>query len=82
MELQALMEAYRALPEDVSVTVFSDSQLCVNTITKWALAWEKRGWKRKGDPLKNLDLVKELLALYRAHPDCPLQWMRAHAGSR
>ena len=82
MELQALIEAYRALPEDASVTVFSDSQLCVNTITKWAPGWEKRGWTRKGDPLKNLDLVKELLALYRAHPDCPLEWMRAHAGSR
>lgn len=82
MEFHALIEAYRALPEDASVTVFSDSQLCVNTITKWAPAWEKKGWTRKGAPLKNLDLVKELLALYRAHPDCPLEWMRAHAGSR
>jgi ribonuclease HI len=82
MELMALIEAYRALPEDASVTVFSDSQLCVNTITKWAPAWEKKGWTRKGDPLKNLDLVKELLELFRAHPGCPLEWMRAHAGSR
>ena len=82
MELQALIEAYRALPEDASVTVFSDSQLCVNTITKWAPGWEKKGWTRKGAPLKNLDLVKELLKLYRAHPDCPIEWMRAHAGSK
>jgi ribonuclease HI len=82
MELTALIEAYRALPEDALVTVFSDSQLCVNTITKWAPGWEEKGWKRKGAPLKNLDLVKELLKLYRAHPDCPLEWMRAHAGSR
>lgn len=82
MELTALIEAYRALPEDASVTVFSDSQLCVNTITKWAPGWEKKGWTRKGDPLKNLDLVKELLMLFRKHPKCPLEWMRAHAGSR
>jgi len=82
MEFTALIEAYEALPEDASVTVFSDSQLCVNTITKWAPGWEKKGWKRKGDPLKNLDLVKRLLALYRAHPDCPLEWVRAHAGYR
>ncbi len=82
MEFTALIEAYEALPEDASVTVFSDSQLCVNTITKWAPDWEKKGWKRKGDPLKNLDLVKRLLALYRAHPDCPLEWVRAHAGYR
>ena len=81
MEFTALIEAYRALPEDASVTVFTDSQLCCNTITTWAPGWEKKGWKRKGGPLKNLDLVKELLALYRAHPNCPLEWMRAHAGS-
>jgi ribonuclease HI len=82
MELTALIEAYRALPKDASVTVFTDSQLCSNTITKWAPGWEKNGWKRKkGAPLKNLDLVKELLELYRSHPDCPLEWMRAHAGS-
>ena len=82
MELWALIEAYRALPEDASVTVFSDSQLCVNTITKWAPGWEKNGWKRKGGPLKNLDLVKDLLRLYRAHPHCPLEWTRSHDGSR
>ena len=82
MELTALIEAYRALPEDAEVTVFSDSQLCVNTITTWAPGWERNGWKRKGSPLKNLDLVKPLLELYRAHPNCPLEWMRAHAGSR
>ena len=82
MELTALIEAYRALPEVASVTVYSDSQLCVNTITKWAPGWERKGWTRKGDPLKNLDLVKELLKLARARPNCPLEWMKAHAGSR
>ncbi len=82
MELTALLEAYRALPEDATVTVFSDSQLCVNTINTWAPGWERNGWKRKGAPLKNLDLVKPLLELFRAHPNCPLEWMRAHAGSR
>jgi ribonuclease HI len=56
------------------------------TIPKAALdkypGWEKKGWTRKGEPLKNLDLVKELLELYRAHPNCPLEWTRAHDGSR
>lgn len=82
MELTALINAYRALREDAATTVYTDSQLCANTITKWAPTWEKNGWKRKSGPLKNLDLVKELLALYRAHPKCPLEWMRAHDGSR
>ncbi|MCP4204472.1 MAG: ribonuclease HI [bacterium] len=82
MEFTALIEAYRALPEDAEITVHCDSRLCIDTITKWAPNWEKKGWKRKGEPLKNLDLVKELLALYRAHPKCKLVWIAAHSGDR
>jgi len=82
MEFRALIDAYKTLPEDARVTVHSDSRLCVNTITQWAPKWERNGWKRKGDPLKNLDLVKELLALYRAHPHCKLVWIAAHSGDR
>ncbi len=82
MEMKALIEAYRALPEDAVTTVFTDSQLCFNTITEWAPGWERKGWKRKGKPLKNLDLVKELLELYRARPNCPMAWTRGHDGSR
>ncbi|MCH7664314.1 MAG: ribonuclease HI [Acidobacteria bacterium] len=82
MEFSALIDAYKTLPEDTRVTVHSDSRLCVNTITQWAPRWERNGWKRKGDPLKNLDLVKELLRLYRAHPKCKLVWIAAHSGDR
>ena len=82
MELQALIEAFRLLPEDADVTVHTDSRLCVDTITNWAPNWERRGWKKKGGEIKNLERVKELLALYRAHPDCPLKWIDAHTGHR
>jgi ribonuclease HI len=82
MELTALIEAYTLLPKDAEVTVHTDSRLCVDTITKWAPGWERNGWKRKGTPLKNLDLVRPLLALYRAHPRCPLEWIAAHSGYR
>ena len=82
MELRALIEAFTMLPEDAGVDVLSDSELCVNTITRWAPAWERAGWKRKAGPIKNLELVRELLALYRAHPGCRLRWTAAHAGNR
>jgi len=82
MELQALIEAFKTLPRDAKVTVYSDSQLCVNTVTQWAEGWEKRGWKRKTGPIANLELVKELFALARAHPDVELRWIRAHDGSK
>ncbi|MBW2274547.1 MAG: ribonuclease HI [Deltaproteobacteria bacterium] len=82
MELMALIEAYKALPGDSAVSIYSDSQLCVNTINEWAAGWEKRGWKRKTGPIKNLELVQELYALAKAHPKTKLQWIRAHDGSR
>lgn len=82
MELTALINAYESLPEDADVTVYTDSRLCVDTITNWAFGWEKKGWKRKGSPLKNLDLVKPLFALYKSHPNCKLQWIEAHSGYR
>ena len=82
MELRALIEAIAALPDDRDLVVYSDSQLCVKTINEWAPGWEARGWKRKSGPIKNLDLVKQLLALVRSKPRVEVQWIRAHDGTR
>ena len=82
MELQALITAFELLPEDSEVTVYSDSDLCVKTVNEWAAGWERRGWKRKTGPIANLELVKRLYALSRAHPKVKLRWIRAHDGSR
>jgi len=82
MELTALIEAYRMLPEDAELSVYSDSQLCVNTINEWAPQWERRGWRRKTGPIANLEMVQELYALAAAHPKLTLLWIKAHDGSR
>jgi ribonuclease HI len=82
MELTALIAAYEALPDDAEVDVYSDSQLCVKTVTEWAEGWRRRGWKRKGGPIANLELVQRLHALAQAHPKVRLQWIRAHDGSK
>ncbi len=82
MELSALIAAYQMLPEDSRVTVYSDSQLCVNTVNEWAVGWEKRGWRRKSGPIANLELVKTVYALAKQHPGVTLQWIKAHDGSR
>jgi len=82
MELTALIEAYRSLPRDAEVTVYSDSNLCVQTVNQWAEGWEARGWKRKGGEIKNLELVKTLYALSNQHPGVELRWIKAHDGSR
>ena len=63
MELLALIEAMKMLDEAAQVIVYTDSQLCANTINQWAKGWAARGWKRKSGPIKNLELVQELYAL-------------------
>jgi ribonuclease HI len=82
MELTALIEAYRMLDTGSTETIYSDSTLCVKTVNEWAQAWERQGWKRKTGPVENLDLVKPLYELARAHPDVQLRWLKGHAGQR
>ncbi|MCO4761631.1 MAG: ribonuclease HI, partial [Myxococcales bacterium] len=46
MELKALIEALKLVKPSSDVTIYTDSQLCANTINQWAAGWAKRGWKR------------------------------------
>ena len=82
MELAALIAALRKIPQTESLTIYSDSKLCVDTLTKWAAGWERRGWKRKGGPIANLELVREAYALAQSHPNVRIEWIKAHDGSR
>ena len=82
MELSALIAAFELVPRGEAATVYTDSQLCVNTINQWASGWEKSGWKRKTGEIKNLDLVKQLYKLAKARPELKLEWIRAHSGFR
>lgn len=82
MELSALIAGYQLVPAGVPATIYTDSELCVNTITQWAKTWQRNGWKKKGGEIKNLELVKELFALAQSRPDIELKWIKAHAGSR
>jgi ribonuclease HI len=58
-------------------TIYSDSEFWINVITKWSLAWEKNGWKKKGGEIKNLDIVREICPLYRSSK-AKLVWVRGH----
>jgi ribonuclease HI len=59
--------------------IFSDSEFWINVITKWSLAWEAKGWKKAGGPIKNLDIVQEVCPLYRSSK-AELIWVRGHVG--
>lgn len=60
-------------------TIYTDSEFWINVITKWSLAWEKSGWKKKSGPIKNLDIVQAVCPLYR-ESNATLTWTKGHAG--
>ena len=57
--------------------IHTDSEFWINVITKWSLAWEANGWKKKGGVIKNLDIVQEVCPLYRTSK-AELIWVRGH----
>ena len=79
MEAMALIAAFKIAKAGDTIT--TDSEFWINVVTKWAEGWEKNGWKKKSGPIKNLELVQELYAAYRANPDVKLEWTRGHVGT-
>lgn len=58
--------------------IYTDSEFWINVITKWSLAWEANGWKKKGGEIKNLDIVQEVCPLFRTSR-AKLVWVRGHS---
>jgi ribonuclease HI len=82
MELTALLHGFDLVPVGTPATVYSDSNLCVRIINEWARRWAANGWRRKGGPIANLDLVKAVYEKAHQRPELQVRWIRAHDGSR
>lgn len=82
MELTALISGCALVAPGETTVLYTDSNLCVQTINEWAAGWEQRGWKRKGGPIKNLELVQELYRIFQSRPELSLRWIAAHSGNR
>lgn len=82
MELAAMHAGVLLVPPDTQATIYSDSRLVVDTLTKWASGWQRRGWKRKSGPIANLDLVRPLYELVTSRPELAVEWIAAHSGNR
>jgi ribonuclease HI len=83
MEIQAVLEALRALPHGPMV-IRSDSTYVVNCFRqKWWVKWESNGWRNsKNQPVANQELWKPLLAEVRARSSVDWEWVKGHSGDR
>ena len=79
MEGSALIAALKILNGE-DAEIHTDSEFWINTLTKWAPEWERRGWTKKSGPIKNLEMVQELYGLYNAGR-AKLVWVRGHEGT-
>jgi len=80
--LRALQIAYKNIDRYRNITVKTDSQYSIDSITKWAYGWEKNGWKRKKNrEIKNLELIKRVFKLYKYLKDrISIEYVKGHSG--
>jgi ribonuclease HI len=82
MELQAAIEALRALREPCKVVLTTDSVYVRSGITQWLADWKRRGWKTASKkPVKNVDLWQALDEENSRH-DVEWHWVKGHSGHR
>lgn len=79
MELTAAIVGLRSVSTPSQITLFSDSEYVKKGITEWIAAWKRKGWKRQGGVLANVDLWQELDRENSRH-HVNWQWIRGHAG--
>ncbi len=82
-ELQAIINSLTYLKENdfcnSNIVLFSDSQYCVKGCTIWMDDWKKKNFIRKGKPMLNVDLWKELLELKNMFSNLQIKWIKAHS---
>jgi ribonuclease HI len=80
MELTAAAAALEALKRPCRVVLHTDSEYVKNGVTRWHTGWVRKNWRSStGDPVKNMDLWKRLLAAAAQHK-IEWRWVRGHAG--
>lgn len=81
MEMMAIIQAIEFVKRegfDDEVTIYSDSQYCVNGFNSWMYNWQRKGWKKRGG-LKNSDLWQLMWVNKRG---IKLSWVRGHSGNK
>jgi ribonuclease HI len=79
MAIRSALEGLRALKQPCRVVFHSDSNYLIQAMTTWIFDWARRGWRRKGGPIENLQLWARLVTVAARH-QIQWRWVRGHAG--
>ena len=81
MEMQAVIEALKALKSDCEVSLYTDSKYVMDGINKWLPGWKKRNWQTSNKkPVKNRDLW-EILDIATQSYKIEWHWVKGHTGN-
>jgi ribonuclease HI len=81
MELTAAAQALASLKRPCRVILHTDSEYLKNGITRWHTGWVRKNWRTAaGDPVKNMDLWRDILAAAKDHA-IEWRWVRGHSGN-
>lgn len=86
MEQTGLINALKKLIElgfnDQKLLFVLDSQYVLNAINQhWLEGWKKRGWKRSGGQLANVNEWQEIDRLLKQFPNAKFEWTKGHASN-
>jgi ribonuclease HI len=78
MAIRSAILPLRALKGSSRVIFTSDSRYLVDGMTQWVAGWMRRGWRRKGGAVENVELWQELVEVARRH-HIDWRWVKGHA---
>jgi ribonuclease HI len=82
MALRSVIDSFQALSKkgkQFSVVFTSDSRYLIDGMTSWVHGWARKGWRRSGGPIENLELWHEAIAAAAPH-QVEWRWVRGHDG--
>lgn len=82
MELKGILYTMLHFGKEQNAIVYSDSSYAVQTLNKWMLSWQKKGWiKSDKKPPENLDIIKAYYDLYMQGYRIQMQHIKGHVGT-
>ena len=87
MEIMAFIKALEKLIEQnqqrADITLVLDSKYVLDAINKgWLKGWQRRGWRRSGGELMNVELWQQVSRLLPQFPQLSLVWTKGHADNQ
>lgn len=79
MELTAAIETLKRIAGGSTIQIFTDSTYVIKGISEWLPGWKRKGWRTTTGAVKNVELWKELDALYQARK-VTMSWVKGHSG--